>query len=220
MPDNPSTKAKAPVPVVHAPSAKPPVVSTVQPEIPPAPAGENIDELVRKINALRSSSGNTGYVPPSAYSSAEGIPSVSPASRMDVHSESSSSVPPGFSSQPTPSPMPFPETDTLPRASAASFSNPSKVVQQLQDLSKGKTDTFEQLMQDKPKTLIEEYGDTKIYRVQGEPLMYYTIPVARPTVSERAIINTLKEAATRLISITPYRIRDPEQKEMCMRNKS
>lgn len=86
------------------------------------------------------------------------------------------------------------------------------MVQQLQNLSKGKVDSFEQLMQDKPKTLIEEYGEAKIYRVQGEPLLYYTIPVARPTVSERAIINTLKEAATRLISITPYKIRDPEQK--------
>ncbi len=202
----PNLPAKAKPPISEAMPAPLPLskISATQTEIPAAPPGENIDELVRKINALRSSSGNTGYVPPSDYSSSGGIPSSSPAPRLESRVETPSISIPEF--------VPTPSHDLTPRPAASTFSSPSKVVQQLQELNKGKVDTFEQLMQEKPKTLIEEYGDAKIYRVQGEPLMYYTIPVARPTVSERAIINTLKEAATRLISITPYRIRDPEQK--------
>lgn len=88
------------------------------------------------------------------------------------------------------------------------------VSEQLKAISKkeGDSKSFESRMEEKPKSLIEEYGDVKIFRIQGEPLYYYQIPVARPSVSERAIINTLKEAATRLISITPYKIRDPDQK--------
>jgi flagellar protein FlaI len=89
----------------------------------------------------------------------------------------------------------------------------SGVVQQLKSISADKPeDTFESKLADKPKTVLEEYGQSKIYRVQGEPLLYYWVPVARPTVSERSIISTLKEATTRLLSITPYKIRDPEQR--------
>ncbi|MDZ4256873.1 MAG: CpaF family protein, partial [archaeon] len=86
------------------------------------------------------------------------------------------------------------------------------LVQSFKDAQTASETSFEQVMEGKPKTLLEEYGETKIYRVQDEPLLYYWVPVARPTISERAIINTLKEATTRLISITPYRIRDPIQK--------
>lgn len=211
----PAVGGAAPLPRV---SPSPPV-STTSAEIPPAAPGENIDELVRKINALRSSTGNTGYTPPSMYSSAGGIPSTSPAPRMGVSSPDpfvshDAVASASFSSSiPAASPVPLSSSSAMsPPPRPMAFPDTSKVVQQLQNLSKGKADSFEQLMQDKPKTLIEEYGETKIYRVQGEPLLYYTIPVARPTVSERAIINTLKEAATRLISITPYKIRDPEQK--------
>lgn len=62
------------------------------------------------------------------------------------------------------------------------------------------------------KVLVSSYGDAKIYKVEGEALLYYFVPVPRPTGSERAIINTIKEAATRIISITPYRIRDPQER--------
>jgi flagellar protein FlaI len=202
IPPSPKSKPAASMSPPHVLAAS--KVTSTTPEIPPAPPGENIDALVEKINALRASSGNTGFVPPSSYTSTTGIPSASPAPRMEKQVESQSISPPEF--------LPTPSHDIAPRSTMPSFSTPSKVVQQLQELSKGKTDTFEQLMQEKPKTLIDEYGDTKIYRVQGESLLYYTVPVARPNVSERAIINTLKEATTRLISITPYRIRDPEQK--------
>lgn len=62
------------------------------------------------------------------------------------------------------------------------------------------------------KTLVESYGEAKIYKVQGSDLFHYEIPVPKPTAGEKAIINAIKEAATRLISIAPYRIRDPQQK--------
>ncbi|MFH1256132.1 MAG: ATPase, T2SS/T4P/T4SS family [Candidatus Diapherotrites archaeon] len=62
------------------------------------------------------------------------------------------------------------------------------------------------------KTEIESYGDTKIYSLPGKPMLYYFTPVPRPTAAEKGIINTIKEAATRIISIAPYKIRDPEQR--------
>lgn len=61
---------------------------------------------------------------------------------------------------------------------------------------------------------IASYGEVKIYKIPGKPLLYYMVPVPRPTASEKAIINTIKEATTRLISIAPYRIRDPEQRRI------
>ncbi len=186
-------------------------VSNASVEIPPAPAGENIDALVQKINALRNASGSHGFDSGAFASAAYPIPAASsiPAAGDPLvkRVEKSSISTPEF--------VPIPGKEGIaPKSNipSSSFVESSNVVKQLQEISKGKTETFESLMQGKPKTLIEEYGSAKVYRVQGEPLMYYTIPVARPTVSERAIINTLKEAATRLISITPYRIRDPEQK--------
>ena len=62
------------------------------------------------------------------------------------------------------------------------------------------------------KTEIESYGNAKIYTLPGQPLPYYWTPVVRPGSSEKAIINTIKEVATRVISVAPYKIRDPEQR--------
>ncbi len=64
----------------------------------------------------------------------------------------------------------------------------------------------------KKKKLLASYGDVRIFSVPGRPLPYYMVPVVRPTRQEKAVINTIKEAATRLIAITPYKIRDLEQK--------
>ncbi len=75
-----------------------------------------------------------------------------------------------------------------------------------------KKSTVEQQMANVEKTQIAAYGNTKIYKIIGMPLLYYYVPVPRPTASERAIINTIKEAATRLISIAPYKIRDSVQR--------
>ena len=62
------------------------------------------------------------------------------------------------------------------------------------------------------KKVLETYGQAELYTVQGQQIAYYYVPVTRPNAVERGIINTIKEAATRLISITPYRIRDLEQR--------
>jgi len=64
------------------------------------------------------------------------------------------------------------------------------------------------------KKLLASYGDVRIFSVPGRPLPYYMVPVVRPTRQEKAVINTIKEAATRLIAITPYKIRDLEQKRV------
>ncbi len=69
------------------------------------------------------------------------------------------------------------------------------------------------------KKLIEKYSDVKIYSVPGKPLPFYVVPVARPTKQEKAVINTIKEAATRLIAITPYKVRDIEQRRNLYRQR-
>jgi flagellar protein FlaI len=69
------------------------------------------------------------------------------------------------------------------------------------------------------KKEIDSYGDVKVYDVPGKSLKYYVIPVTKPTLGERTIINTIKEAATRLISIAPYKIRDPEQRRTVYKQK-
>lgn len=175
-----------------------PVVSSSSPEIPPAKAGEDVDSLLKKISALQSMSSPTTVPPARVVES-----SIPPASAPRAEQRTEPSAPAAGSS-------------FVPNAAAATGKpgiSLSKVVQQLKDIGSDKPeDTFESKIADKPKTVLEEYGATKIYRVQGEPLLYYWIPVTRPTVSERSIISTLKEATTRLISITPYKIRDPEQR--------
>ncbi|MBN2067983.1 MAG: Flp pilus assembly complex ATPase component TadA [Candidatus Diapherotrites archaeon] len=69
------------------------------------------------------------------------------------------------------------------------------------------------------KKEIASYGGVKIYHVPGKALLYYFVPVARPTKSEKNVINTIKEAATRLISISPYKIREPEQRRAVYKQK-
>ncbi|MFA5360960.1 MAG: hypothetical protein WC290_00755, partial [archaeon] len=58
------------------------------------------------------------------------------------------------------------------------------------------------------KVEVKSYGKVKIYKVPGKSLAYYFTPTIRPSGVERKIINTLKEATTRLISIAPYKIRN------------
>jgi len=69
--------------------------------------------------------------------------------------------------------------------------------------------------EDLPKKahLVTKYNDVEIYRVDGELLLLYKVPTPKPSASQKLIINTLKEAATRLISTDPYKIRDPLQRK-------
>src|SRR3989338_8323102 len=78
---------------------------------------------------------------------------------------------------------------------------------------------FEKEMEKANKELIESYGDAKIFRVKDDPLPYYWVPVARPAGSEKTIISTIKEVATRIVSITPYKISDPEQRKSVYKQK-
>jgi flagellar protein FlaI len=80
------------------------------------------------------------------------------------------------------------------------------------ELADEKSTVEKELEAARKKKTLASYGDVKIISVPGKPLPYYTIPVARPTRQEKAVINTIKEAATRLIAITPYKIRDLQQK--------
>ena len=80
------------------------------------------------------------------------------------------------------------------------------------EIAKGESTVEKELATAKKRKVIESYGDVRIISVPDRPLPYYMVPVARPTRQEKAVINTIKEAATRLIAITPYRIRDLEQK--------
>ncbi|MDN5358830.1 MAG: archaeal flagellar protein FlaI, partial [Candidatus Diapherotrites archaeon] len=77
----------------------------------------------------------------------------------------------------------------------------------------------EEVLADKKKILVDQYGEVKIYKVIGDPLYWYVVPVPRPTSGERKIINLLKEAATRLISLTTSQIRDLEAKKNVYRQK-
>ena len=65
----------------------------------------------------------------------------------------------------------------------------------------------------KVKVPVEEYGNVKIYKVEGEALLLYEIPVPKPTEAERKVINILKDATARLIAITGTRFRDLESKK-------
>ncbi|MBU1120768.1 Flp pilus assembly complex ATPase component TadA [Candidatus Micrarchaeota archaeon] len=82
-----------------------------------------------------------------------------------------------------------------------------------------KESAVESELKQERKELIDSYGDVKIYRVPEKSLLYYIVPVSKPTIGERTIINTIKEAATRLISIAPYRIRDIEQRRTVYKQK-
>jgi flagellar protein FlaI len=82
-----------------------------------------------------------------------------------------------------------------------------------EQISEDKTEIEKELEESK-KTELKSYGKVRIYRIPGKPLAYYYVPAIRPTAVERKIINTLKEATTRLISIAPYKIRNAEERRI------
>lgn len=78
---------------------------------------------------------------------------------------------------------------------------------------------IEKELEESKKVELDSYGKVKIYRVPGKPLAYYFLPTIRPTSADRKIINTLKEATTRLISIAPYKIRNPDERRIVYKQK-
>ncbi|MCD4739715.1 Flp pilus assembly complex ATPase component TadA [archaeon] len=62
------------------------------------------------------------------------------------------------------------------------------------------------------RKLIDSYGVCEIYELPHHKKLY-AIPVPKPHGPERAIINTVKEAATRLITIAPDEIADEDKRK-------
>ncbi len=62
------------------------------------------------------------------------------------------------------------------------------------------------------KEVIARYNQVTISKIKDSKLMYYEVPVPKANTSEQEIINTIKEAATRIISLAPYKIRDDKQR--------
>ncbi len=69
------------------------------------------------------------------------------------------------------------------------------------------------------KTVVDQYGNVTVYKVPGDPLLLYSVPVPRATEADLVIIKTIKEAATRLISVSPFQIRDLEQRRTVYQQK-
>ncbi|MFH1752399.1 MAG: ATPase, T2SS/T4P/T4SS family [archaeon] len=76
-----------------------------------------------------------------------------------------------------------------------------------------KKSEFQKELESSEKILITSYGQVKIYKIKGKSLLHYEVPVPQARTMERTIINTIREAATRIISVAPYKIRDPEQRK-------
>jgi flagellar protein FlaI len=62
------------------------------------------------------------------------------------------------------------------------------------------------------RTLIASYGDVKIYKVAGKPLLFYRAPLLRSQGREKELIDTLREIATRVITVDPMSIKDPQRR--------
>ncbi len=77
----------------------------------------------------------------------------------------------------------------------------------------------EKELETEKKVELKTYGKVKIYQVPGKTMKYYFIPTLRPTLIERRIINTIKEATTRLVSIAPFKIRNPEERRFIYKQK-
>lgn len=75
---------------------------------------------------------------------------------------------------------------------------------------KPKDETKNQNLPEKKE--IASYGDVKIYKVMNEPLPIYTVPIVKSSGPEKDLIEMIKEAATRLITVSPEEIRDPQRR--------
>jgi len=99
---------------------------------------------------------------------------------------------------------------------------PTSAAQTQQDLVEedpSETSVEKELESMEKKVELKSYGKVKIYRVPDKPLPYYFVPTPRPTGAERKVINTIKEATTRLISIAPYKIRNAEERRIVYKQK-
>jgi len=79
--------------------------------------------------------------------------------------------------------------------------------------------TTEKELETEKKVELKSYNNVKIYQIPGKAMKYYFIPTLRPTLIERRIINTIKEATTRLVSIAHFKIRNPDEKRFIYKQK-
>ncbi|MDD4250661.1 MAG: CpaF family protein [Candidatus ainarchaeum sp.] len=89
---------------------------------------------------------------------------------------------------------------------------------EIEPSGKEKTEVEKELEKEK-KIELKKYDKTTIYEIPGKALKYYFVPTLRPTSAERKIINTIKEATTRLISIAPFRIRNNDERRIIYKQK-
>lgn len=66
--------------------------------------------------------------------------------------------------------------------------------------------------EEKNLTLLDTYGNVKIYQVENSPLLHYSIPLPKLRGAEKALIDALREIASQVITIDPTKIKDPERR--------
>jgi archaeal flagellar protein FlaI len=118
----------------------------------------------------------------------------------------------GVAEENTPSGIPAP---TQPEETPETPDPVEETTQETPSETAEETDTpsiEEQIARESHKKILAEYKHVKIYTIKNNPLPVYVVPIAKPTAAEKNIILLIKEAATRLISISPYKIRDIEQR--------
>jgi archaeal flagellar protein FlaI len=99
----------------------------------------------------------------------------------------------------------IPIVEELPEKEPDAILDPDKIVE--------KEENFEEVIESAKKKVISKYGNNiTIYKLEGQPLLHYEVPTPKASGGENIIINTIKEAATRLIAVAPYRIRDETQR--------
>ena len=111
------------------------------------------------------------------------------------------------------------QSSTIPAKEPEAGEAAVPVGEAMQLIEGQKSQVEKELEETKAKIEVASYGDVRIFRLPDKPMLYYFVPVPKAAASERTIINTLKEAATRLISIQPYRIRDQAQRRIIYKQK-
>jgi archaeal flagellar protein FlaI len=89
----------------------------------------------------------------------------------------------------------------------------------IEEASNKQKTTVEKELEREKKVELKKYGKTTIYEIPGKSMKYYFVPTLRPTSAERKIINTIKEATTRLISVAPFRIRSADERRIIYKQK-
>jgi archaeal flagellar protein FlaI len=99
-----------------------------------------------------------------------------------------------------------------------------KIVEKEPDLeiktdNKNEKTHVEKKLETAKKKELAKYGKVTVYEISGEPMKFYFVPTLRPTSAERKIINTIKEATTRLVSIAPFKVRNPDERRFLYKQK-